>query len=292
MTVTRPIMRYHGGKWRLAPWVISHFPPHRIYVEPFGGAASVLMQKARTYAEVINDLDGEIVNVYRVLRDQAQAEDLERLLRLTPFAREEFEAAYQTAGDPVEQARRTIAKAFMSFGSNGIHRVKNRGMRTTVSTHAMPATGFRANSNRSGTTPAHDWMHYPDCLYTFTERLQGVVIESRPAINIIRTHDHPDALIYCDPPYVMTSRSDEGQDYRHEMTDDDHCALAEQLHACRGMVIISGYPSPLYDDLYSEWHQVTTIAHIDHAQKRQEVLWMNRAACRSTQQMKLFGEQS
>src|SRR3990167_11343170 len=104
---TRPVMRYHGGKWRLAPWVIEHFPEHRVYTEAFGGGASVLMRKPRSYAEVYNDLDGEIVNVFRVLRDPSQARELERLLRLTPFARSEFETSYITDGDPLEQARRT-----------------------------------------------------------------------------------------------------------------------------------------------------------------------------------------
>src|ERR1041385_943962 len=91
---TRPVVRYHGGKWNLAPWIISHFPPHRIYVEPFGGAASVLLQKPRSYAEIYNDLDQEVVNVFRILRDRKAARELERLLRLTPFARDEFCHSY------------------------------------------------------------------------------------------------------------------------------------------------------------------------------------------------------
>jgi len=110
---TRPVLRYHGGKWRLASWIISHFPPHRVYVEPFGGAASVLLRKPRSYAEVYNDMDGEIVNVFRVLRDPARARELERVLRLTPFAREEFELSYIRDEDPIEQARRTIVRAFI-----------------------------------------------------------------------------------------------------------------------------------------------------------------------------------
>jgi DNA adenine methylase len=123
-------------------------PPHRTYVEPFGGGASILLRKPRSYSEVYNDLDGEIVNVFRVLRDPAQAKDLANMLRLTPFAREEFNGAYVTTDDSLEQARRTIIRSFMGFGSASA----NRNHRT----------GFRANSSRSGTTPAHDWMnaHY------------------------------------------------------------------------------------------------------------------------------------
>src|SRR5690606_17939073 len=103
-------------KWRLAPWIISHFPPHQVYVEPFGGAASVLMQKHRVYAEVYNDLDGEVVNVFRVLRDPDTAARLERALRFTAFARDEYESAYEPCDDPVEQARRTIVKGAMGYG--------------------------------------------------------------------------------------------------------------------------------------------------------------------------------
>ena len=136
----RPIVRYHGGKWKLAPWIIGHLPPHRVYVEPFGGGASVLLRKPRSYAEVYNDLDGEMVNLFRMARDNGR--ELLELLRLTPFARDEFAKAYEQASEPIEQARRTVIRAFMGFGSNA---------------HNRP-TGFRSNSNRSGTTPARDWM--------------------------------------------------------------------------------------------------------------------------------------
>ena len=118
MDVTRPAMRYYGGKWLLAPWIIGHFPAHRTYVEPFGGAASVLLRKPRSAAEVYNDLDGEIVNMFRVLRSPAQARELIRLVRLTPFARTEYEDAYLSDGDPIEQARRTLLRSFAGFGAD------------------------------------------------------------------------------------------------------------------------------------------------------------------------------
>ena len=139
--VGRPILRYHGGKWMLAPWIISHFPEHRTYVEPFGGAASVLLQKPRTYSEVYNDLDGEIVNLFRVVRDNGAA--LIEKLKLTPFARQEYRLSFETCDDALEQARRTVIRSFMGFGSNALA----RGIKS----------GFRGNSSRSGTTPAHDW---------------------------------------------------------------------------------------------------------------------------------------
>ncbi len=251
----RPVVRYHGGKWRLAPWIIEQMPPHHVYVEPFGGGGSVLMRKPRSYAEVYNDLDGEIVNLFRVLRDHG--DELRSKLFLTPFGRVDFVASYEHHECPVEQARRTVARCFMGFGSNAHHRV----------------TGFRAKSHRSNTTPAHDWRNYPDAVPAMVERLRGVVIENKDAAEVMSYHDAPSTLHYVDPPYVKSTR-DSGSDYIHEMTDDDHRALADVLHHLRGMVILSGYDSPLYSDLYSGWRRVERKALADGAAARTEVLWL------------------
>jgi DNA adenine methylase len=289
--VTRPVLRYHGGKWRLAPWIISHFPEHRVYVEPFGGGGSVLMRKRRAYAEIYNDLDSEVVNVFRILRDPSLAQELERLIRLTPFARDSFEAAYTPADDPVEQARRTVFKAFAGHGSDSIHRGKasDLGMFTRVS-QWRAATGFRSDSNRSGTTPAHDWNHYPDQLSAFCERLGGVVIENRPAAKVIEQYDYPDALIYADPPYVRSSRGHRDHGYKHEMTDDDHRELAEQLRSVRGMVVLSAYHSDLYDELYRDWRRYKrhVRTYNNKGKGATEVLWISPNV--PAGQHELFGE--
>lgn len=281
---TRPVLRYHGGKWRMAPWILSHFPAHRVYLEPFGGAASVLMRKSRSYAEIYNDLDSEVVNVFEVMRCPALAGRLLELLRLTPFARDEFEAAYhvQDEADPVERARLTLVKSFMGFGSAAIHDHRPRGMRTRAAQWRAP-TGFRGTSKRSGTTPAHDWSHYPMQLVHFCERLQGVVIENRPALELIDQHAGPDALIYVDPPYVHDSRSGlrwpSDRQYTHEMDDDQHRELAEVLRASDSMVVISGYASPLYDyELYPDWRRLERVTTSEKSKKRTEVLWINQSA--------------
>lgn len=294
---TRPLLRYHGGKWRLAPWLISLFPSHRVYVEPFGGAASVLLRKPRCYAEVYNDLDGEVVNLFRVVRDRG--EELRQLLQLTPFAREEYEAAWLPSEDAVEQARRTVIRAFMGFGSAAVTMNRRSGTKG-----GKPGTGFRANSNRSGTTPAHDWRHfagtgfrnytgesdgrrnrytlpsgdwetYYDCLTPIVARLRGVVIEHKDAREVIVAHDGDKTLHYIDPPYLPETR-DPGVDYRHEMSEGDHRDLANLLKSLRGKVLISGYASKLYDaELYGEWVREERPSLADGAGKRTEVVWMN-----------------
>lgn len=253
----------------LAPWIIEHLPPHRIYVEPYAGAGSVLMRKTPApFCEVVNDLDGEVVNLYRVLRDPELAEQLRRALALTPYSRHEFALSYEPNEDPIEQARRTVVRACQGFGSDSGSGAK---------------TGFRANGNRQNTHPAKDWLNYPRCIQNFTARLAGVVVENRRAVDIIRQHDGPGTLFYCDPPYCHGTRSSAtvraGKGYRHEMTDDDHRELAQVLRSCEGMVVLSGYACGLYDlELFADWHRVERKTLADHSLERTEVLWINDAA--------------
>lgn len=266
----RPVLRWHGGKWKLAPFIIQNLPAHRLYVEAFGGAASVLLRKPRSYAEVYNDLDRQVVNLFNVLRSN-RAEELIQSLRLTPFARAEFEDAYEVADDPVEEARRLVVRSFMGFGSDGF----NRNTRT----------GFRSASNRTGTTPAHDWVNYPESLRLIVSRVQGVVIECRPAREICVQHDGDDTLFYLDPPYMPETRSDKSRKsgaayhaYTHDMTTEDHAIFLDWAQGLSGAVVISGYPTVLYDQALDGWHRVTCDALADGAKKRTEVLWINPKA--------------
>jgi DNA adenine methylase len=259
----RPVLRWHGGKWTLAPWVISHMPPHHVYVEPFGGAASVLLRKPRAYAEVYNDLDDDVVNLFRVLRGP-NAASLVEALRLTPFASTEFFEAYQPASDEVERARRLVVRSFMGFGSNATHK----------------KSGFRSNSNRSGTTQARDWFNYPEQLPTIIDRLRGVTITHRDAREVMAGHDGPETLHYVDPPYIFATRSDASDDYAHEMTDDQHRDLLAFLRTLHGKVMLSGYASPIYDSELTDWTRVSREHLADGAKKRTEVLWMNFGAPR------------
>lgn len=265
----RPVLRYHGGKYRIASWIVRHFPAHRIYVEPFAGAASVLLQKPRSPGEVINDLDSDVVNVFRVLRSPVQAEILRGQCRLTPFSREEFEKAYERSADPIEQARRTIVKSFFGHGTSSQR--KNR-------------TGFRARAYRRNQSGSNDWRTWPEAVAAFVERLRGVVIENRDAFRVIEQQDGADTLFYVDPPYPFYTRptirgeGDVGRAYAHELTDEDHVRLSELLREVVGAVVLSARPCDLYDTLYAGWHFTERSVLCDSGQRSVERLWFNARA--------------
>lgn len=266
----RPLLRYLGGKWLLAPWIVQHFPPHRVYVEPFGGAANVLLRKPVSQTEVYNDLDDDLVELFRVLRNPAQASALVALLRLTPIARSEFFAAYEPGTDPVERARRLVVRSFMGFGSCASRRDRTTGFRTGARTGEAPAS--------------REWATYADALEAIIRRLQGVAIENLPASAVIAQRDGSDTLFYVDPPYVHATRSPKrtrtapSNGYRFEMSDADHVALLEQLRGVAGMVVLSGYATPIYDRALGDWMRVEKETHADGARDRTEVLWVNPAA--------------
>lgn len=267
MTVIAPALRYHGAKFRLAPWIQRFFPPHGCYVESFGGAAGVLLQKPRAYAEVYNDLDGDIVNFFRVLRDPTMREDLMQACRMTPYAREEFGRAYEPTDDPVERARRTAVRAAMGFGSAG----STKG-----------ATGFRTDTRRKYGTAQHLWAAYPDVLGAVGERFLGVLVENRPAIDVMRSHDCDDTLHFVDPPYLMSTRErgGAGRYYRHELTEEQHAELLDAVDGMEGMVVLCGYPSELYSGRLRGWESHTTRARIAASRGtalRTEVVWLNPA---------------
>jgi len=260
MTPKRPALRYHGGKWKLAAWILSHMPDHRVYVEPFGGAASVLLQKEPSFAEVYNDLDADVVNFFKVMRDQP--DDLQRLLEYTPFARDELAAAYERTPDPVESARRLVVRSFMGFGASAIN-------------HSC-MTGFRVSTNRGGRAQSNEWSNYFELVPILAERLRTVIIENRDAVRVIADHDSENTLFYVDPPYVHKTRTrPDYHGYAHELTDEDHAELAQLLQGVAGAVMVSGYQCELYDDLFKGWMRLDRPTYANSASKRTESLWLN-----------------
>lgn len=264
--ITRPALRYHGAKFRLAPWCMQFFPPHRIYTEAFGGAAGVLLRKPRAYAEVYNDLDGDVVNFFRVLRDPAMREKLELALSLTPYARDEFDLAWEHTDEAIERARRTAIRAQMGFGSAGA---------------TKGSTGLRTDTKRKHTTAQMDWLSYPAAIAAAGQRFAGVLIENRPAIDVLQQHDTPETLHFIDPPYVHDTRVLRSQGgYRHELSDDDHDDLLAAILELEGFVVLCGYESDLYNDALTGWEKHSTDARISAGRgtaMRQEVVWLNPA---------------
>lgn len=251
--ITRPLLQYFGGKFRLAPWIVAQFPDHRTYVEPFGGAASVLFAKPPAEIEVYNDLDDALVNLMTVLREPADAAELGRRLDLTPYARREFERAYEPTDDRIEWARHTVIRGQMAFASVGV----------------LKRSGFRAR----GKEP-RSWSVWKEQLPAIIDRLSTVLIERRPAVDVMRRFDHPDTLHYVDPPYPLASRSDSARVYRHEMEDRDHVALVDVLLDLKGNVIVSGYSHPLYDERLVDWRRLEHPARNGANGEAIECLWI------------------
>lgn len=260
-TPTRPVLRYHGGKWRLADWIIAHLPPHSDYVEPFAGAGSVLLRKPRApRCEVLNDLNGRLVSAFRVLRDPRSATRLRRLLRLTPYSAAEHLAARERSDDPIEDARRLIVLGHQSHGSTGATAGKKTGWRRGVRAH--------------GPSSSREWASLWRSVDAWCDRLRDVYLEQEDALSVIARWDSPATCFYVDPPYLHGTRvTHDG--YGHEMDDAAHRRLAERLHQVEAHVILSGYPSDLYAELYAGWQRVSTRASADQGCERTEALWLS-----------------
>jgi DNA adenine methylase len=257
MSVKKLVLKYYGSKFRLANWIISFFPPHRHYVEPFAGGAAVLLVKEPSRLETINDLNFEIVNFFRVLREQPA--ELIRQIKLTPWARAEFHTCLEKIEikNPVERARRFYFRIWMNLQGSMVTQKAN----------------FRRHNK--GTKLITRGIH-ADNLADASKRLQSVLIENRDAFKLIREMDSPDTLFYLDPPYVFSTRST-SKAYSHEMTDDDHRRFAELLYSIKGFVVLSGYPSPIYEELFEKrgWRRFDKDAWTMRGTRKTECLWIS-----------------
>lgn len=262
-----PILHYPGGKWNIAPWVVLHFPPHIHYIEPFFGGGSVFFHKVPARHEVINDLSGDVVNLFRMIRERG--EDLAAALAATPYARAEYELSYQPTDDPLERARRFVVRVRMAHSSKLDSGSGWRSAGIAEKYAAHPAT----------------WRTVADRVLQHIDRLRDAEIESRPALDVIQRYNTPDALIYADPPYVLSTRA--GTMYQHEMTDEQHIELLDALDAHCGPVVLSGYASPIYDDRLGHWQRVQRLTETNK-KPRQEVLWVNPVATRQQSAPSLF----
>lgn len=259
----KPPITYLGGKMNLADQITALLPEHGHYVEPFAGSLSVLMAKKPSDHETVNDLDGDLVTFWRVLRDQPG--ELERVCALTPHARAEHAASYNLAElTDLERARRVWVQLTQG----------RAGVRTR--------TGWRHYVAPSGSSAS-----MPDYLAGYVRRIEsaaarlvGVSLECRPALDVIASYGRAsDVLLYVDPPYLGETRRSGG--YAHDMPGEaEHRELADALHSCKAAVVLSGYPSDLYDQqLYPGWRRhsfATSTGQGGAWESRTEVLWSNR----------------
>lgn len=261
MSEYRPILKYPGSKWRLADWIVSLMPEHKSFLEPFFGSGAVFFNKPPSRIETINDLDGEIVNLFRVVRENPH--DLARAVELTPYSREEYERAWERykaggAEDPIERARLTLVRYWQTHGSCSRYK-----------------SGWKHDrAGREYAYAVRDWGKLPERLVDTMERLKDAQIENRPALEVIRRFNHPDVLIYADPPYVLSTRK--GRQYSVEMAEDgEHAELLEALMEHSGPVILSGYDNELYNDTLQGWMKMHRKTQAENGLARTETVWLN-----------------
>lgn len=249
----KAIVKYPGSKWSLARWIISHFPTHHSYLEPFFGSGAVLFNKPRSHIETVNDIDGNVVNLFECIR--TDPERLAKSIYLTPYSREVYERAFrEVPRDKFEAARDFYIRLNMGHG-----------FRTTGE-----KVGWKNDvQGRERSYASQDWCNLPEKIIQAAERLRGVQIENRPATEIIKRFNFENVLIYCDPPYMLDTRH--GKQYRCEMDTTDH----EKLLALLLELVISGYETELYDNMLTGWHRYETTAYSQVCSPKRELIWMN-----------------
>ncbi|GAB3041262.1 DNA adenine methylase [Natronobiforma cellulositropha] len=260
--------RWYGGKYSHLDFILPQLPKTEQYVEPFGGSAAVLINREPSPVETYNDIDGDVVNFFKVLRENR--DELLEKISLTPFSREELANAVEKKSDgdlsDIERARLFFVRAGQT--------------RSGLAQEATPGRWAycKSTSRRNMSGAVSRWHGRLEQLYDVADRLRRVQIENLPAIEVVERHDDEDALFYCDPPYVHSSRGDTNS-YGYEMTDEDHRELAEVLRSCEGKVAVSGYQCDLYEELFEghAWHRVDSEEKTMHTTKdtRVESLWLN-----------------
>lgn len=273
--VKRPLLRYFGGKWQLRHWIISHLPPHQFYAEVFAGAASVLLAKERAPGgEIINDLNRETINLFRVMQDKTQAAALLEKLAWTPYAKAELELANEASSCPVENARRMVVRSFMGIETSGV-----RGGKTGFRMGNVDLSRLDQDKKRTFRNTGRDWKNWKLALSAIRERLEEVMIYERDGLDFIRLMGAPDCLLYVDPPYHQDTRAKDhpGARYAVEFSAEDHAELVTALLSSPAMVVLSGYPHPAYAPLSDAGWRVVEKDYRANMSKdrRTECLWIS-----------------
>jgi len=253
------VLKYPGSKWNIARQLVELIPPRHSYVEPCFGSGAVLFAKAPSAIETVNDLDGDVVNLFRCI--QQDSERLARLVMTTPFSREVYDRQFapdNSYADRYQRAAGFLAKCWQGHGSR---------------TNAYKAGWKNDVQGREKSYALWNWYRLPDWIIEIAEWLRKVQIECRPALEVIQRFDYTNVFMYIDPPYMLGTRT--GKQYRHEMTDADHEELLDALLKSRAKIMISGYESDLYNSRLSGWHKEQFRSCADGGRPRQETVWMN-----------------
>ena len=250
-----PLLKYPGAKNRLATWIVSHIPPHKVYCEPFLGSGAVFLNKKPSYNEILNDLDDDVYNFFKAVRENP--EGLCKLIEATPYSRTEYSAAYMD--EPVsdlEQARRFAVKCWQGFGFG--NKYKN---------------GYRRGIGAASPNPAKAWAKLPDTIQLSTERLKNAQIEHKDALELISDLYGEDTFIYIDPPYLQDTRKK--YLYNHEMTDEQHMKLLQIVRESDCKIMISAYENELYNTELIGWRKEHKSTTAECSRRRIETLYMN-----------------
>lgn len=262
----KAVLKFPGAKWSIARWITSFFPGHEHYIEPYCGSAAVFFSKQPSKHEVLNDLNGSLVNLFEVMR--TRGEELAEAIMLSPWSEAEYNAIEghvdETDGDALEHARRFLVRSWQAHGGT-----------------IAQVSGWKHNGLRGSVYPTQLWKKLPARLMAAAERLQDAEIRCRPALEVIDYYNAPNCLHYVDPPYMFETRA--RKYYKHEMTTDDHEDLLTHLVAHKGMIILSGYATSLYDEALAGWMRTELRATTEHGNTRTEVLWINPRAVSAQQ---------
>lgn len=254
----RRILNYPGSKWSMADLIVNQMPKHKAYLDPFMGSLAVFFSKEKAVLETLNDVDGRLVNLFKVMRDDP--ENLQYQIYHTLYSREEFMKSNEISSDPIEDARRMAVRLWFGVGGKTV---------------AMP--GFRKNISWNGPYTAYEWTDMYNRIGQAAARLKNAQIECKDGIKLIEEHNDPDTLIYCDPPYVASEWVSDH--YKYGFTKQQHEELLDALIKFSGLAIVSGYESDLYNDALSDWHIIKKETKVgittEKKSDRTEVLWLN-----------------
>ena len=256
----KPVLKYPGAKWNIAEWIISFFPEHRTYLEPFFGSGAVFFNKPPSRVETINDINGDVVNLFKVIREQPEA--LAKMMEFTPWARSEYYSALEKSMDPLERARRLLVRSWQAFASD-----------------ASKKTGWRhEKQGKQGRNAVKIWEDLSPRITATAKRLKYAQIEQKDAVSLIESYNFESVLIYADPPYLTETRTNTL--YSNEMTDEQHRQLLIALNDHPGPALISGYDCDLYNGLLQWWRKETKKTTAEMGRSRTEVLWINPVAAK------------